>query len=215
MLENGFDEISLPSKDGSSSRLSRKGQSSKDSWDLSSAFDSRGADALELEEALNEIGFGRFQVKVILSCGLFLGVDAMEIMLLSFVGPALECDWGINAQQKSFLPFTVFLGAFLGSFFWGTVADVKGRKPVIQLITFSVFLLGVLSALAPDYTFLAFCRAGVGFFTGGTNVVVSYCIEMLPTNKRGRYGIFIESFWTVGTLLQVMLAWIIFANATR
>ena len=201
MIGNGFDEISLSGADASAPKPWTSDRTRSDTFDLDAAF--------------NHIGFGPFQVKVVLSCGLFLGVDAMEIMLLSFVGPALQCDWSITSDQKALLPFTVFLGAFCGAYFWGTIADLHGRRPVILTITAAVFILGVLSAIAPNYAFLAVCRAGVGFFTGGTNVVVSYCIEMLPTEKRGFYGIFIESFWTVGTVIQVLLAWAIFATATR
>lgn len=212
MIGNGFDEISLHASNGENGASRKPGE--EEAWNEARPYGSQHDEKLSLEAALNKIGFGRFQFKVILSCGLFLGVDAMEIMLLSFVGPALECDWQISSNEKSILPFTVFLGAFLGSYVWGTIADVKGRKPVIRVVTFGVFVLGILSAFAPSYAFLAVCRTGIGFFTGGTNVVVSYCIEMLPTAKRGKYGIFIESFWTVGTLLQVVLAWVIFSNAT-
>lgn len=44
-------------------------------------------------------GFGWFQVLLLLYAGLAWAADAMEMMLLSFLGPAVRCDWGLSATQ--------------------------------------------------------------------------------------------------------------------
>lgn len=44
-------------------------------------------------------GFGWFQLLLLLYTGLAWAADAMEMMLLSFLGPAVRCDWGLSATQ--------------------------------------------------------------------------------------------------------------------
>lgn len=43
-----------------------------------------------LDEALNHVGFGKFQILVLIYAGLGLVAEAMEIMILSFIGPAIK-----------------------------------------------------------------------------------------------------------------------------
>jgi len=44
-------------------------------------------------------GFGVFQLLLLFYAGLAWAADAMEMMLLSFLGPAVRCDWGLSATQ--------------------------------------------------------------------------------------------------------------------
>ena len=46
-----------------------------------------------LEQCIDHIGFGRFQWRFAIILGFFSMTEAMEMMLLSIVGPALKCYW--------------------------------------------------------------------------------------------------------------------------
>ena len=66
-----------------------------------------------ISAAIDQIGFGRFQI--ILSCavGFAFVADAMEMMILSILGPALRCtDWRITQYNQALLTTVVFLGKF-------------------------------------------------------------------------------------------------------
>lgn len=54
----------------------------------------------------------------------------MEMTILSVLGPALHCDWGITRYQQALTTTIVFLGMMLSSTFWGQLSDRCGRKPV-------------------------------------------------------------------------------------
>ena len=54
-------------------------------------------------------GFGRFQVVLLLYCGCAWAADAMEMMLLSFLGPAVRCEWGLTPSQEGLITSVVFL----------------------------------------------------------------------------------------------------------
>jgi MFS transporter, putative metabolite:H+ symporter len=47
------------------------------------------AAAMTFEDAIREVGFGRFQTKLMVLCGLGWAADAMEVLLISFVIPAV------------------------------------------------------------------------------------------------------------------------------
>ena len=46
-----------------------------------------------VEDAVESMGFGWFQMKIFLICGLFAASDAMEMLLLSVLSPELRCEW--------------------------------------------------------------------------------------------------------------------------
>lgn len=58
-------------------------------------------------------GFGRFQGALLFYTGLAWAADAMEMMLLSFLGPAVRCSWNLSATQVSDQPAGVGPGMVL------------------------------------------------------------------------------------------------------
>jgi putative MFS transporter len=66
---------------------------------------------------------------------------------------------------------------------------------------------GVASSFAPDFTWLLLLRFLTGIGVGGT-LPVDYTMmaEFLPSDRRGRWLVLLESFWAVGTILLAVLA---------
>jgi putative MFS transporter len=67
-----------------------------------------------------------------------------------------------------------------------------------------------LSALSPNYIWLIVFRFLTGTAIGGT-LPVDYSImaEYLPTKYRGKFLVYLESFWALGTIIVALLAWIL------
>ncbi len=165
---------------------------------------------LTLEEAIERIGFGRFQIKLLFICGASWAADAMEVLIISFVIPALMKEWKLSTVQAGFLGTATFLGMLVGAWFWGTISDYIGRRLGFQLTILVDSLFGFLSALAPNFPLLVLFRALTGFGVGGT-LPVDYSIfaEYLPRKKRGHYLVILESFWAIGSIIAAGLAWLI------
>jgi MFS family permease len=56
--------------------------------------------------------------------------DAMEMMILAILTPALHCDWGLSSWQLAFITTIVFSGMMLSSTMWGNICDKYGRRVV-------------------------------------------------------------------------------------
>lgn len=109
-------------------------------------------DTYTVTQAVNALGFGWFQVKLSLCVGLCWMADSMEMTILSVLGPALHCDWGISRYQQALVTTVVFLGMMLSSTFWGHLSDRYGRKPVsdsslVSTHTFHASYLSFVSLL--------------------------------------------------------------------
>ena len=72
--------------------------------------------------------------------------DAAEMMLISFIKPAVQCDWGIDDLQGSLITSAVGCGTLIGAVIGGQVADIYGRRAGFLLTGLFVFTAGVLSA---------------------------------------------------------------------
>ena len=67
-------------------------------------------DMFTVTQAVNNIGFGRFQIILSFIVGLCWMADSMEMMILSILPLALQCEWGINHYRQAFLTTIVFIG---------------------------------------------------------------------------------------------------------
>ncbi|MDI6695385.1 MAG: MFS transporter [Anaerolineales bacterium] len=165
---------------------------------------------LTYDQAIDQIGFGRFQRKLMWICGLGWAADAMEVLLIAFALPAISAEWDLSNAQKGLLGTAIFLGMLAGAWFWGWISDHIGRKTgfVSTIAIDSIF--GLFSAFSPSFAWLVILRAATGFGVGGTLPVdYSTFAEYLPTRQRGRYLVLLESFWALGTIAAAGLAWLV------
>ncbi|MGD9002141.1 MAG: MFS transporter, partial [Anaerolineae bacterium] len=165
---------------------------------------------LTVGEAVEEIGVGPFQYKLLAICGASWAADAMEVIIISYVIPVVIRQWSLTSAQAGLIGTAIFVGMLLGAWFWGTITDYVGRKIGFQLTVLVDSVFGFLSALSPGYVWLLLLRAITGFGVGGT-LPVDYAVfsEYLPKRNRGRYLVLLESFWAVGTIVVAGLAWLI------
>ncbi|KAL3825512.1 hypothetical protein ACJIZ3_021541 [Penstemon smallii] len=162
-----------------------------------------------LDEALTTIGFGKYQGLLLAYGGLGWIAEAMEMMILSFIGSAVQSEWNLSPAEKSFISTAVFAGMLVGAFSWGAISDTYGRKKGILGVASITAIAGLLSAFSPNYTSLIIIRCIAGVGLGGMHIFTSWFLEFVPTPNRGAWMIVFSSFWTLGTIFEAALAWII------
>ncbi|GJM95962.1 hypothetical protein PR202_ga12761 [Eleusine coracana subsp. coracana] len=114
------------------------------------------------DDALTVMGFGKFQALVLAYAGMGWVAEAMELMLLSFLGPLVREEWKVSAHDESLLSSVVFAGMLIGACSWGFVSDKYGRRTVLLFSTLLTSGGGFLSALSPNYLCLLAIRSIVG-----------------------------------------------------
>ncbi|CAL1408622.1 unnamed protein product [Linum trigynum] len=165
-----------------------------------------------LDEGLASVGFGKFQILVLFYAGFGWFAEAMEIMILSFVGPAVKLEWGLSANQESLLTTVVFAGMLIGAYTWGIISDKCGRRKGFFSITMITSGAGLISSFSPNYLSLVILRGLVGFGLGGGHVFLSWFLEFVPASHRGMWMVVFTTFWTVGTVFEALLAWAVLPN---
>ncbi|XP_077222479.1 major facilitator superfamily protein [Tasmannia lanceolata] len=168
-----------------------------------------GSPMYTLDEALIAMGFGKFQGLVLAYGGMGWIGEAMEMMLLSFVGPAVQSEWGLSSHEESLITSAVFVGMLIGAYSWGIISDNYGRRKGFFITALVTGGAGFLSAIAPNYISLVILRCLVGVGLGGGHVLASWFLEFIPAPNRGIWMVVFQAFWTIGTILEASLAWIV------
>ena len=120
----------------------------------------------DYEAVLSVVGFGLFHILLLLGVGVALSSDAVEIISISFVLPFLRQvnELGLVEWQTGLLSAIIFLGMLFGSYIWGGLADITGRRQtlIVSLTVNGVF--GGISSLSPNFYVLLLFRfvSGLG-----------------------------------------------------
>jgi len=163
-----------------------------------------------VQDAVDKIGFGRFQKRLLGVCGVTWAADGAEVLLLGFALPSIIGEFGITTAQGGLIATATFAGMLVGAWFWGTISDYIGRRLGFQVTVLIFALFGLLSAFAPGWEWLAILRFFTGFGLGGALPLdFSLYAEFLPTRNRGRNLVILESFWALGTIIAAGLAWLL------
>ncbi|CAL8087564.1 unnamed protein product [Calicophoron daubneyi] len=175
------------------------------------------------EEAVEAAGFGCYQFRLCVVCGILWSADAMEMLLLSILGPALRCQWNLPSQQIAAITTVVFVGYLIGSPIWGFMSDKFGRWPIFMIVLSMICYFGLLTAVSPTYVWVLILRFTVGFAIGGGSSSICLLMEYLPVKSRAKVQIGNGVFWAFGSTFEVGLAylllprfgwrWVVFATA--
>lgn len=171
--------------------------------------------ATSIDAVIDQIGVGRFQWRLLFVNGLTWAADAMEVLIAGFVLPGVAAQFGFEraGSQATLFLSAAFAGMFLGALVWGQLADRFGRRNVFLLTVLLDALFGFASALAPSFGLLIAFRFLTGFAVGGTLPVdYSLLAEYVPTRQRGKFLVYLESFWALGTIIVAGLAWFVFSR---
>jgi putative MFS transporter len=138
-------------------------------------------------------------VMIVLILGLV--IDVMKPATLGFVLPGLRAEYGIDKATAAYLPFVALTGTTVGSFLWGWLADLYGRRASILLSTIlfvSTSICGAMPAFEWNLTmcFLMGCSAG-----GMLPVVYTLLAEIMPPKHRSWVLVLVGGVGLVGGYL--------------
>ncbi|XP_076108162.1 putative transporter SVOPL isoform X1 [Mytilus galloprovincialis] len=159
-----------------------------------------------VEEAVEAVGFGWFQIRLYFMCGLFTAADSLEMMLLAVISPVLRCEWGLEHFHVAFITTVVFIGMCIMAPIWGAVGDRYGRQTTLYMVTFWIGYYGLLTTFSPSYYWILFLRCLVGGGLAGSPQSFALMAEYLPAKYRAKMLILGSVPWAVGTIFEVTVA---------
>ncbi|CRL02157.1 CLUMA_CG015079, isoform A [Clunio marinus] len=164
----------------------------------------------DFEAAIELAGYGKFHYILLAICGLVSTSEEMDVISMSFILPAAQCDLHLNTHTKGWLNCIIFVGMMVGAYIWGSLADSLGRKRVLIVISFMNAACIVASSFCQNFELFMLFRFLNGAALGGAGPVIwSYFAEFQPKHKRGSMLSFMAAFWTIGNLLVASMAWLI------
>lgn len=148
------------------------------------------------------------QLKIVTAAIIGDMLEFFDYFLIGFVLAFIIKPWGLTFGQSAIILLSSGIGAILGAFIWGRIADVVGRRRVFvgTVINFSI-ATGIL-AFTPDHgwIYLTVFRFFVGFGVGGL-----YCVdlplvqEFVPSRMRGFIGGIVTVFIPLGVMIASAL----------
>jgi putative MFS transporter len=153
------------------------------------------------------LGLSWYYIRLILLTGIGWAMDSMETFVFIYCTKLINDDIPWSQHQGSFLGGAVFVGSFIGSFLFGSLSDKYGRRPMF-MVTLVIFLIGLgLCGASWDINSLTIFRIISGIGLGGELPVASTLVqELSPAKTRGRIIVLLESFWAIGCMIAVWLA---------
>lgn len=120
--------------------------------------------------------------------GLLMLFDSWDSVVISYILPSIRQEWALDILTGSWLPFAGFGGQFFGAILFGSLAERRGRLPIVKLLALVMGLLAIACAFTGSYEQLLVIRAVQGLAIGGAlPVAISYINEIAPTATRGRF----------------------------
>jgi putative MFS transporter len=145
-----------------------------------------------------------------------LVIDIMKPASLGFVTPGMRVEYGVDPATVALLPLSALLGTAAGSFVWGVLADVYGRRASILLSSVMFVGTSICGAMPSFWWNVAMCflmGAGAG---GMLPVAYALLAEIVPTTSRGWCMVLVGGIGTMGgyfaasassALLQPFFGW--------
>ena len=132
-------------------------------------------------------------------------LDAFDFFLVTFCLTAIAADLHKSDAQISLIITMTMLFRPVGGFLFGFLADRYGRRIPLMINMSAYAAAGILTGLAPDYTWLLVIRALFGIVMGGTwGVATSLAMEGAPANRRGLLSGLLQEGYASGNLLAAI-----------
>jgi len=130
-----------------------------------------------------------------------LVIDIMKPASLGFVTPGMQVEYMMGPAMVAILPFSALAGTALGSFVWGALADLYGRRATI-LLSAVMFIGTSICGAMPSFWWNVFMCFLMGAAAGGM-LPVTYALlaEIMPTRHRGWSLVVVGGIGAVGGYL--------------
>jgi MFS family permease len=128
--------------------------------------------------------------------------DAYDLFVIGTVAAIVTAQWHLSTTDASWVTGSALLGAVLGAFVFGRVADILGRKSIYVLVAAIMVVGATASAFSPNFVCLVFARFVLGLGIGGDYPVSAVLMsEYSNRHDRGRLVGMVFSMQALGLIV--------------
>jgi AAHS family 4-hydroxybenzoate transporter-like MFS transporter len=142
--------------------------------------------AVEISDLIDGKGMSRYQLQIILICGLIMFLDGFDTQAISYVAPFVGEEWGLSQEALGALLSSSLAGLMLGYLFLAPLADRIGHKRMIVATILGASCTVIGSAFATDVSELMTMRFLTGIGVGG---IIPSTITMASEYSPSRFRI--------------------------
>jgi MFS family permease len=168
-----------------------------------------------MSDLLNEAPRSKFHRRAVLISGVGFFTDAYDLFVIGTVAALVTTQWHLSTTETSWVTGAALLGAVLGAFVFGRIADVLGRKSVYVLVA-AIMIAGALaSAFSPNFIFLVLARFVLGLGIGGDYPVSAVLMsEYSNRSDRGRLVGMVFSMQALGLIVGPLVGLALLSSGT-
>ncbi|KAJ8911193.1 hypothetical protein NQ315_004413 [Exocentrus adspersus] len=150
-------------------------------------------------------GFGKYNVYLILICGLVLFAANSESYGIGYIVPVAECELNLNTYTKGILTSTNIIGTMCSCAIWGYLSDFKGRKKLLMINLVLSSISGFLAAFTKS--FWGFCTLRL------INGICISCPAAVTSSTRAKAMAWGTSFVALAMISLPALGWLLLQSS--
>jgi MFS transporter, PHS family, inorganic phosphate transporter len=168
-----------------------------------------------IEETLDNAPLSLFHLKAAATAGAGFFTDAYDLNVIGTVILLVKPEFGLSSGQVGLLTSSALLAVAIGAFVFGRLGDLLGRRTVYGLEAAIMVVGALLSAFAPNFTWLLVARFILGIGIGGDYPASSVITtEYANRFNRGRLVSFAFLFFSLGQVAGYLASLLILAVGT-
>ena len=129
------------------------------------------------------------QLLVVALCFIVNMIDGMDVLILSYIAPTLQQEWGVSADRVGVLFSAGLLGMAIGGLLIAPLADLFGRKLVIVASLVCSTIAMIASGFAADVSQLMVLRGLVGIGIGSVLASMAALISEFAPDRRRNFAV--------------------------
>jgi MFS family permease len=166
-----------------------------------------------VSQLLDDAPTSRFHHRAVFISGMGFFTDAYDLFVIGTVAALVKVQWNLSTTQTSWVTGSAILGAFVGAFVFGRLADIFGRKVVYTVVAAIMIFGAFASAFAPNFLFLVIARLILGLGIGGDYPVSAVLMsEYSNRADRGRLVGLVFSMQAIGLIVGPLVGIVLIAS---
>ena len=162
----------------------------------------RATGTTTLTDALNDAPLSVFHLRAMFTSGMGFFTDAYDLFIIGVALTLVKAEWHLSTTQATLASSAALLGAVVGAFIFGRLADVLGRKAIYGLEAAIMAVAALAAAAAPNITWLIAARFLLGIGIGGDYPVSAIIMSEYANRKdRGRLVSMVFSTQALGLIV--------------